>query len=251
MEEEEGGKVVEFSRERGKVIITGIPSIPSIPGTPGTSGTSGTPDKPIIIPSQLYPLSGVPEVFYEENTEVCTDQQLKDIFDNTDASIGFCYTNIQNLADNLRKAGISKQRYKTYIGWLFIGEQVPIHHAFLVVDNIYLLDFSASRIHEQLLSNYKPEELEALTIEELRDKLANEFMKEAIKPHSQRATFGKALPSHVYIASPCKPNQGRLQYNKLIKSHPNHPCIRGTTPSGATDMQLRIIKKRQEGNERI
>lgn len=230
--------MVKIERVNGKLYITGITTEPT-----NATNASQTNNIVITIPSQLYPLSGSPEIFYQENTEACTDQQIQEIFDNTEAHMGFCYTNIENLAVNLRKAGVLKQRYKTYIGWLFIGEQLPIHHAFLVVDNKHLLDFSASQIHEQLLLHYTPKEIETFTRDELRNNLANEFIKEQEKPHSQRAAFGKALPSYVYIASQCKPNQGRLQFNKLIKSHPNHPCIRNTAPSGITDMQLRIIKK--------
>lgn len=236
---------MEVFIQHGKIKITGIedmqgtqgkPDIPSIPSIPGIPKIE---NKPIIIPSQLYPLSGTPEIFHAGNTEVCTNQELQQIFDSTEAYLGFCYSNIENLALNLKKAGISKEHYKTYIGWLFIGNQIPVHHAFLVFDGKYLLDFSTSKIYEQL----DQESLDKLSIEELRNKLAEEFIKEQSKPHSQRATFGKAIQSFLYIASPCKPSQGRLQYNKLIKAYPKHPCIRGTKASGITDMQQRIYKK--------
>lgn len=202
-------------------------------------------DKPIIITSQLFPLSGAPEVFHAGNTEDCKDKQLQQIFDSTEAALGYCYTNIENLAMNLKAAGIPKKRYKTYVGWLFPGDTLPVHHAFVVVDNKYMLDFTTNRKYAD------PDHLKELYIkygdlseEDLREALAIEFIEESSRPHSQRGTFGRVGINYVYIASQCKPSQGRVIYNRLIRAHPNHPCIRNTTPSGATDMQLRIMQKR-------
>lgn len=203
----------------------------------------------LTIPSQLYPLSGAPEVFISSNTEDCYDQQLREIYDSTEAFIGMCYTNIENFTLNLKAAGIPKQRYKTYIGWLFPGNILPIHHAFIVIDKKYLMDFSVSKKYADLdhLENMK--NYTNLSDNALRNKLVEEFMKESQQPHSQRSIFGKVPPNYIYVGAPCKPNQGKIIYNRLIRSHPNHPCIRNTTPIGTTDMQNRIIKKRFERNQ--
>ena len=82
---------MEVFIQHGKIKITGIedmqgtqgkPDIPSIPSIPGKPKIE---NKPIIIPSQLYPLSGTPEIFHAGNTEVCTNQELQQIFDSTEA----------------------------------------------------------------------------------------------------------------------------------------------------------------------
>lgn len=214
--------------DRGKIIITNIPDYP----------------KKIVIPSQLFPLSGAIEIFHSNNTEDCPDEQLRQIFDQTAASIGFCYTNTENLAHNLIAAAIPKERYKTYVGWLFPGDILPIHHSFIVVDNKYMLDFSVNKKYsdpayiEELYKKYGD-----IGQDELRENLAAEFIKDSTKSNSQIGTFGQVAQNYLYIASRCKPQHGKTIYNHLVKSHPNHPCIRTATSFGATDMQLRIIQK--------
>lgn len=227
---------MKIFRWEDKVIVTEVPEYTDA-------------HKVITIPSQLFPLSGTPEIFHANNTTDCQDKQLQQIFDSTKAALGYCYTNIENLIENLKAAGITKKRYKSYVGWLFPGDILPVHHAFVVVDDKYMLDFSVNKKYadpnhiKDIYNRYKNK-----SEEQLREALAEEFIEESSRPHSQRGTFGQVGTNYIYIASQCKPSQGRAIYNRLIRSHPNHPCIRNTTPSGATDIQLRIIKKQLKDN---
>lgn len=102
----------------------------------------GVYEKPIIIPSRLFPFSGQLEVFYHGNTEECVDTQIKHIFNNMPIMKGDCYGNTDYLTEAFENANFPKERYKTYRGWMFIGETLPIHHVFTVVDGKYMLDFS-------------------------------------------------------------------------------------------------------------
>lgn len=213
---------MEIIIDKGKVIIKGIT------------------EKPIVIPSQLYPLNGSLEIFCSESTEDCEDKQLREIFDSVRASVGFCYSNTENLIDALKAAGISKERYRTYAGWLFIGDTLPVHHAYTVVDDKYMLDFSTDKIFEDV------EHFQGLSSEKVKDMLAIEFLERRHLPHSKRATFGKVGSLYLYIGSICKPQHGKKIYQKLVKAYPKHPCIRNVTPTGATDTQNRIAMKVME-----
>lgn len=194
-------------------------------------------DKPIIIPSQLYPLSGGLEIFFAGNTEDCEDQQLREIFDSTEASIGHCYSNTENLVSKLKAAGIPKSRYKTYAGWLFIGGNSPIHHAYTVVDNKYMLDFSTNKALEDEAQYH------GLSAEETKARVIKIVAESMRKKHSERATFGKVGPLYLYVGSVCKPMQGKQLYQRLMKSHPKHPCFRNITSTGLTDTQNKLLNR--------
>lgn len=194
-------------------------------------------EKPIVIPSQLYPLNGTLEIFYSENTEDCADQQLREIFDGVRAAMGFCYTNIENLVEALEAAAIQSERYTAYVGWMFIGDTLPVHHTFMVVDNKYMLDFSTDKLFED------GQRYSGLTQEEVKEQIAKEYLERRRLKNSERATFGKVGSLYLYLGSRCRPQDGKRIYQKLVKAYPKHPCIRNVTPTGATDTQNRIFRE--------
>lgn len=203
----------------------------------------GLTEKQLIIPSQMYPLSGPMEYFCSENTEDCDDQQLREIYDSIEPQIGFCYSNIERLADAMAEAGIHRSRYRTYCGWLFIGWSLPIHHAFMVVDNKYMLDFSINKAFE-IEEQFKDCE----NAEKTRNKMIDLYIQQLGQPNSTRTAFGKVGPHYFYVGSKCKPSEGKRLYQRLMKSHPNHPCGKNVTATGATEMQNRIYKRVMETN---
>ena len=196
--------------------------------------------KPVIIPSQMYPLTGKLQCFTMLNTEPCIDEQIQEIFDATEAAIGFCYQNTEHLATNLIEAGINKKRIKTYCGWLFIGEAHPIHHCFLILDDKHLLDFSVDK--EPLEIGMEP----GLDLEAARKYVVDKFIERRQLRHSERATFGQANRNCLYVASRCKPSEGRKLYNRLVRSFPNHPCVENIDSSGASPTQREIMKRTLE-----
>ena len=217
---------MKVGMEKGKVIIEGIT------------------EKPIVIPSQLFPLNGSLEVFYSENTEECADTQIREIFDSVSAAMGFCYSNVENLVEAFKAAAIQSERYRTYAGWMFIGDTLPVHHAYTVVDDKYMLDFSTDKLFEN------QQHYIGLTQEEIKEKLVAEYLERRKLKHSERATFGKVGSLYLYVGSRCKPQDGKRIYQKLVKAYPKHPCIRNVTPTGGTDTQNRIIRRVMENERR-
>lgn len=194
-------------------------------------------EKPIVIPSQLYPLNGSLEIFYYDNTEDCADQQIREIFDSVTAAIGYCYTNVQRMVEALETAAIQSERYTAYVGWLFIGDTLPVHHAFIVVDDKYMLDFSTDKLFED------GQHYSGLTQEEVKDRVAKQYIERRKLKNSERAAFGKVGSIYLYIGSRCKPQDGKRIYQRLVKAYPKHPCIRNVTVTGATDTQNRIFRE--------
>ena len=196
--------------------------------------------KDIVIPSHQYPLNGKLKVFTRDNTEPCKDEQIKVIFDSVKYEIGKCYGNTRRLLDALEANEITKSRYKSYVGWLFIGDTMPVHHAYTVIDDKHLLDFSP--MHEL----YSMEISGELSTPEMKEALVDKFMDKIRQPNSIRSIFGKADPELLYVGSECTPDKGIKIYQKLMKAFPKHPCLR-TTSTGMTEMQNLIMERLKDG----
>ena len=95
----------------------------------------------ISIPSRMYPLeSDSFQCFNADNTSEIVDEKIKDIFDSIKPETGRCFTNAETLCVALNKAGYPAEQY---VGWLFMENELPIHHSFVVL-NDHILDLSIS-----------------------------------------------------------------------------------------------------------
>lgn len=169
--------------------------------------------KTIKIPSQMFPLNRELEFFTADNTEEFRDEYIESIYNSVTARTGKCYYNAKDLVDALLKSNVDSSRIKTYVGWLFIGDTIPVHHCFVMIDNKHILDFGPLRQFEILYDSNEREELE-------------EFKKELVKnkslPNSKKMTFGKALNVVAYVVSECSPSDGEKIRAKLEKTFPKH-----------------------------
>ena len=220
-------KYLQF--ENGKVVVYGILEN----------------DKRIVIPSQQYPISGEPELFHNKNTEQCADQQVIEIFDSIKAEIGHCYHNIETFMKALEAAGIDKTLYRPYGGWLFINDEVPVHHEWLVYKNVHIFDFSSSN----LFFNSGLENIDDKDV--LYEKVIDLYMHQREKANHEWMTCGHADEYSVYVGSVCKPSDAIKLYRKLVKAFPKHPCIgRVNKDTGVTEIQTRILKRIHDEQKR-
>lgn len=201
---------------------------------------NGLGERDIVIPSQLYPLTGSMTIFTANNTTPCDDEQLRQIFDSIPSRIGRCYENIRLLEDKLKATEQFKNRFTTYVGWMFIGENMPVHHAYMVVDNKYMLDFSPLSDLESL------EAPVVMSKDGIRELVADQVIKSLDKPNSEKAVFGQVQFDSLYVGSVCSPEKGIRVYKKLMRAFPKHPCFR-TTSTGMTEVQNRILRRIQDG----
>lgn len=199
---------------------------------------SGIFGKPIKIPSAMYPLSGTPTLLSFETTapfpESEETQKIKTIFDSIEQKVGQCYTNAEILQATLQAEGIPS---KTFVGWQFIGQTRPVHHAIVVIEN-HVLDFN---IRTELLRKTLTEQ--TLPIDVLRQKVVERLIELKKQPNSEVATFGQVEPSTFIICSECKPKQGLQIYNKLVKAYPKHPALNDVDAHGLSKTQKIYFEK--------
>ena len=195
-------------------------------------------EKPIKIPSQMYPLSGSLNFIVHDNTEPFPDdpltERIRSIYDSIDPGIGTCYTNAKMLTTALAEKGIASV---TYVGWVIIGGALPVHHCFTGIGK-HILDFNVDP------SYFYAEEYKDIGLEEAREKLTDKLASLKDVPNSQKSTFGQVSPYSIYIASPCRPEEGLKLYQKLMRAYPKHPCYRNIDDKGMSKTQEMLLKKK-------
>lgn len=210
---------------------------------------TGITQKPIKIPSAMYPLNGQRYVFRKGNTcrfpETERTQVIKRVYDAIDYGVGTCYSNTETLIDALEKEGI--QAYP-FVGWLFIGGSLPVHHCFAAVPTenpedegkrVHLLDFTFN--FELLDSDGKYKEMQD-DMKKAREAMVEDFMALKSRPNSESTVFGQALSRQLYIVAPCQPMEGLAIYRKLMMAYPKHPCYRNIE-NGASETQRMYYEK--------
>lgn len=187
-------------------------------------------------PTVLWPLGGRYEVFTAENCALIENDAVAGIVDALPYRIGHCYQNAENVTQALQEAGYAATQY---CGWLFIGEQHPIHHSWAVLDGKHVIDLA----DEFAVLHANHEQFGAASGMEATRELMVEFSKWIRQfPNSKRIMpFGIPAGNLLYIGSPCSREEGINIYNQLIDRYPQHPCnerlVKGTN---MTQMQMML-----------
>ena len=169
-------------------------------------------------PSVQWPLNGPYEVFTAENCKLIEDENVAGIVDTIPYRIGHCYQNAENVMKSLQKAGYAATQY---CGWLFIGEQWPIHHSWVVLNGNHIIDlsdeFAVLHANHEQFDNKGEGDVRELMVEFTR--WIRQF------PNSKRTMpFGVPAGNLLYIGCPCSREEGIAIYNKLTDNFPKHPC---------------------------
>ena len=203
-------------------------------------------DTSCIMPTEYYPMGKDFEVLHYADTEIVEDENLLSVFDSVEYRIGRCYTNSRCLLDKLTAAGYDN--VIPYCGFLFIGDNIPVHHSWLVLCNAdgtkSVLDFADDLT--LLYDRYKI--TKDMSKDEATDMLVD-FGK-AIRaeglPNSRRCyPVGRPTPNILYIGSPCTPEEGIKIYNHMIDQFPDHKTIRnlGGQRNGINRTQLKLMQE--------
>lgn len=170
-------------------------------------------------PTDMWPLGGPYEVFTAENCKLIEDNAVTEIVDAIPYQIGHCYQNAENVTKALQAAGYNATQY---CGWMFVGEQYPIHHSWTVLNGNHVIDLADEFAvlhanHEQFGKADGMDETRNLMVE--FHKWIRQF------PNSKRTMpFGVPARNLLYIGCPCSRMEGIALYIKLTKTYPNHPC---------------------------
>ncbi len=200
-------------------------------------------EKPIKIPSQMYPLTGTMEVFSYDNTLPfplgAETNTIRQVFDATEVDVGYCYQNTQRILDALAAAGVKNA--VPYAGWLFVGDAVPTHHSFVVVDGKHIID-PLIRFDRMNLEAYANED-GTKTPDSIRGAFTDEVIEMMKRPHSEVMTFGQTSPLNYYVAAKCKPSEAVARFRKLMTAFPKHPSYQNIRPDGTNKTQTLFYEK--------
>lgn len=210
---------IQFDSDKSHIIITGADKWP----------------KPIKIPSAMWPVDGRdPIILAKSNTEPCTSNIIREIFDSLPFRIGRCYDNTNMLFKALTNAGIQAD---AYAGWLLIDDTIPTHHAMVVVDEHCVLDPS-SRNFNDLPS--LPDNTDKQVI---RDTFKQWILEQEKLPNSEKAVFGKVPPGHIYLMAKLAPEKAMALRAKLERAYPKHPSFSCGKRNNYTPIQQELIKR--------
>lgn len=193
----------------------------------------------ISIPSRMFPLeSDSFQCFDVDNTNEIVDEKIIAIFDSIKPEVGRCFTNAENLCTALQKEGYPA---KQYVGWLFMGDELPVHHSFVVLDG-HILDLSIS------LKSADFENLDSITAkcktkDEAREHIAEYILQKEQLPNHQRCVFGVVDEAYHYIGAPGTREAGIKRNKELRKIYPQHPCFQDVQ-NGITRGQEILLRKK-------
>lgn len=193
----------------------------------------------ISIPSRMYPLeSDLFQYFNADNTSEIVDERVVTIFDSIKPEVGRCFTNAETLCVALNKEGYPAEQY---VGWLFMGDELPVHHSFVLL-NDHILDLSISlksedfEILDSVSENCK-------TKDEARERIAEYMLQKEQLPNHQRCIFGVVDETYHYIGAPGTREDGIKRNKELRKIYPQHPCFQDVK-NGTTRGQEILLRKK-------
>lgn len=187
--------------------------------------------KSIKIPSHMFPLNREPKMFTSENTFELLDETIEHAFNSLNPRIGKCCYNSIDLIRVLTLSGVNAHRMKSYVGWLFIGETLPSHQAFIVIDDKHILDTGLSKCYSFFYED------QITSFDNAKEKFLKTIVDNHEKPNTTNYTFGK-IPNYVaYVASECSPELGMKIRTKLDSAFPKHISVAATDQFGRTGFQ--------------
>lgn len=188
-------------------------------------------EEKIKIPSQKFPLNGSPQLFTAANTETVSSAIVREVFNATQFEMGHCYQNTDRLIQGLRSRGIDAQ---SYVGWITVGGDIPVHHCFCVVNGNQVLDPGVFLRMEDF------PEYEGINPTETGELLMRKHFALQNSPNSDCCGFGKVDSLYAYIACPCSPADGRKIFQRLMRSFPRHPAYSNIDREGMSPLQRKI-----------
>lgn len=193
----------------------------------------------ISIPSRMYPLeSGSFKCFDSDNTSEIVDEKIKDIFDSIKPETGRCFTNAETLCMALNEAGYPAEQY---VGWLFMGDELPVHHSVVVLDD-HVLDLSISLKSEDF-AKLDSVTAKCKTKDDARERIAEYMLQKEQLPNYQRCIFGVVDKMYHYIGAPGTREAGIRRNKELRQSYPQHPCFQDVKNGTTRGKEILLRKK--------
>ena len=146
-------------------------------------------------------------------------------------------------SDKIYKEALRRNiKVEYFAGWLFVGAEAPIHHAWIVYKDS-ILDGSILAKEYELFPNPPIGVDNNKYREEYAEYVARECTSST--PNSKKYVFGEVPYPLIYLGSPDAPDNARATFRKLQDDFPNHPSYRGKGQNmhGASKIQEKIFQK--------
>lgn len=166
------------------------------------------------------------------------DERVAAIFDSIKPEVGRCFTNAENLCVALNEAGYQAEQY---VGWLFMEDELPVHHSFVVLDG-HVLDLSISLKYDDF-AKLDSVTAKCKTKDESRECIAEYIRQKEQSPNHQRCIFGMVDKMYHYIGAPGTREDGIRRNQELRQSYPQHPCFQDVK-NGITRGQEILLRKK-------
>ncbi|RPK19993.1 hypothetical protein [Paenibacillus xylanexedens] len=194
------------------------------------------------IGSHMFPVADSSDLraYDYSNTESFSNDDLSRIIDINDFEIGHCYTNAEKIRMICERFEIPVEYFA---GWIFVpNQEMPLHHAWAVIDNKYLIDmgFSERDLKFQKKIQGDPNWRERFAEETAR--------RRATIRRSKDCVMGKVPGGLLYVGSPDEVENARKIFRDLIKKYPKHISYRrkGMDPTGASPIQKMVWRMEGE-----
>lgn len=188
----------------------------------------------VVIPSQRFPLTGIYHLFNTGNTVPLTDKTILSCVDTVEYKIGRCFTNSANVITKLQESGFTNT--VQYCGWLFLGDDYPVYHSWVLLASKYLIDLAAD------FSSEDAAKYAGMTEAETRKQMKQDLTERQKLPNSQRCKLGRPDSAYLYVGSPCPAAVGAATLRRLMAEYPDHPSFIKTNRNGATPLQAEILQ---------
>lgn len=195
----------------------------------------------VIIPTVYYPLNNPLEVFQCDNTDAVENEVILRAIDRVKYQIGHCYTNTMAVVAELKAAGVDD--IKSYAGWLFMGDTLPFHHCWAVLNGRSVIDLSDDVTLAFTGDNAKKFAAAGDDIVKQREAfLSFSRWSKNLRNSERCAPVGIPSASFLYVGCRCEPEEAVAIYRKMKAEYPDHITDRNCAPDGTTVMQ-RMLKK--------
>lgn len=188
----------------------------------------------VVIPSKRFPLTGIYHIFNIGNTVPVRDETILSCIDTVEYKIGCCFTNSANVITKLQETGFTN--VIQYCGWLFLGDDYPVYHSWVLLASKYLIDLAADFSSEDAMRYAGMTEIEA------RKQMKLDLIERQRLPNSQRCKLGRPDSTYLYVGAPCSADIGAATLRRLMAEYPDHPSFIKTNRNGTTPLQAEILK---------
>lgn len=211
----------------------------------------GKQGEKLFIGSKLYPLSRKKNIglWKQDNTEMVDKQSLLmkvlqqvEMTKQHTFTVGKCYTNAEVVRQVGEKLGL---KVKYYSGWVFPNSVLPVHHAWVVLDDRILIDTSMSYAYIETIAIFMEQMKEAgqsfdsNTRKEMVDRLSK-----VQKNLLSDCVYGYVPKQLLYVGTEDTRELAIKRYNDLMHQYPQHPSYQHkNNPDGASETQ-RLMQER-------